>query len=49
MTLTKNVANKRELIPNYVKGEILWGWPAGRPKFTRMSDSEAQGDLAKMK
>lgn len=33
----------------YVKGEILWGWPAGRPKFTRMSDSEAQSDLAKMK
>ena len=33
----------------YVKGEILWGWPAGRPKFTRMSDSEAQSDLSKMK
>ena len=33
----------------YVKGEILWGWPAGRPKFFRMSDSEAQSDLAKMK
>ena len=33
----------------YVKGEILWGWPAGRPKFSRMSDSEAQADLGKMK
>ena len=33
----------------YVKGEILWGWPVGRPKFSRMSDSEAQSDLAKMK
>ena len=32
----------------YVKGEILWGWPAGRPKFTRMSDTHAQADLAKM-
>lgn len=33
----------------YVKGEILWGWPAGRPKFARMSDPEAQSDLAKIK
>lgn len=33
----------------YVKGEILWGWPAGRPKFSRMSDSEAQSDLATIK
>ena len=33
----------------YVKGEILWGWPAGRPKFSRMSDAEAQADLEKMK
>jgi len=33
----------------YVKGEILWGWPAGRPKFARMSDTDAQADLAKMK
>ena len=34
---------------HYVKGEILWGWPAGRPKFSRMSDAEAQADLGKMK
>ena len=33
----------------YVKGEILWGWPAGRPKFTRMSESDAQADIEKMK
>ena len=33
----------------YVKGEILWGWPAGRPKFSRVSDAEAQADLGKMK
>lgn len=33
----------------YVKGEILWGWPVGRPKFSRMSNSEAQSDLAKIK
>lgn len=32
----------------YVKGTVLWGWPAGRPKFTRMSDSQAQSDLSKM-
>jgi len=33
----------------YIQGEILWGWPAGRPKFTRMSDAEAQAQLAKLK
>lgn len=33
----------------YIKGEILWGWPAGRPKFTRVSDTDAQADLANMK
>ena len=33
----------------YVKGEIIWGWPTGRPKFSQMSDSEAQSDLAKMR
>jgi len=33
----------------YVKGEILWGWPAGRPKFSHMSNSEAETDLVKMK
>ncbi len=33
----------------YVQGEILWGWPAGRPRFSRMSDAEAQARLAKLK
>ena len=33
----------------YVKGEILWGWPAGRPKFSSVSDSEAQSALSKIK
>ena len=33
----------------YIQGEILWGWPAGRPKFTRMSDAQAQAHLAKLK
>ena len=33
----------------YIKGETLWGWPVGRPKFSRVSDSEAQADLGKMK
>lgn len=32
----------------YVKGEILWGWPAGRPKFTQKSESEALADLEKL-
>ena len=29
----------------YVQGEILWGWPAGRPKFSLMSESQALTDL----
>jgi len=33
----------------YVKGEIIWGWPTGRPKFSQMSDSQAASDLAKIK
>ena len=33
----------------YIKGEILWGWPAGRTKFTLVSESEAQADLKKLK
>ncbi len=33
----------------YVKGRVLMGWPAGRPKFTQMSDSKALVDLAKLK
>jgi len=33
----------------YVKGEILWGWPAGRPKFAQMSESQAKADLERFK
>ncbi|MFV1984978.1 MAG: hypothetical protein ACC657_15630 [Thiohalomonadales bacterium] len=33
----------------YIRGEILWGWPAGRPKFVRMTDSNGQADLATIK
>ena len=32
----------------FVRGEILWGWPAGRPKFVRVTDSEAQSEIAKI-
>ncbi|MHC4992952.1 MAG: hypothetical protein ACYTGC_18415 [Planctomycetota bacterium] len=32
----------------FVKGTILWGWPAGRPKFTLMSESQARAELARM-
>ncbi len=32
----------------YVRGEILWGWPAGRPKFSRTSDSEALPQIKKL-
>ncbi|UCE88999.1 MAG: hypothetical protein JSW10_11940 [Pseudomonadota bacterium] len=32
----------------YVKGEILWGWPAGRPKFSRMPESDALADLKRL-
>ena len=33
----------------YVQGEILWGWPAGRPKFSRPSESQALSDIKKIK
>jgi len=33
----------------YFKGSILWGWPAGRPKFAQIPEAEAQADLAKLK
>lgn len=32
----------------YIKGEILWGWPAGRPKFTLTPESEAQSFVSKL-
>lgn len=33
----------------FVQGEILWGWPAGRPKFSRPSESQALSDIKKLK
>jgi len=33
----------------YFKGSILWGWPAGRPKFAQIPEEEALADLAKIK
>jgi hypothetical protein len=32
----------------YVQGEILWGLPAGRPKFTRKQESQALADIQKL-
>ena len=32
----------------FVRGEILWGWPAGRPKFSRSSESEAMPEIEKL-
>lgn len=32
----------------YVRGKILWGWPAGRPKFEHVSESTAKAELAKL-
>ncbi len=32
----------------YFKGRILPGWPAGRPKFSQVTESEAQKGLAKL-
>jgi len=33
----------------FVQGEILWGWPAGRPKFSRPSEPQALSDIKKLK
>ena len=33
---------------NYVKGNVRMGWPVGRPKFTLMSEGEAQSELAQI-
>ena len=32
----------------FVQGEILWGWPAGRPKFSRASESQALSVISKL-
>jgi hypothetical protein len=32
----------------YVQGEILWGFPAGRPKFSQKPASQALADIKKL-
>lgn len=32
----------------YVQGEILWGFPAGRPKFTQNTESQALADIKQL-
>ena len=29
----------------YVQGEILWGFPAGRPKFSQQPEPQALADI----
>ena len=33
----------------YLKGEIKWGWPAGRTKFTLVPESTGKAELGKIK
>ena len=32
----------------YLQGEILWGWPTGRPKFTNVSEATAKTAIKKL-
>lgn len=32
----------------YVRGQVLVGWPAGRPKFTLVSPAQGQNEVASM-
>lgn len=32
----------------FVRGEILWGWPAGRPRLTQEQESRALKDIGKL-
>jgi hypothetical protein len=32
----------------FIRGEILWGWPAGRPKFSQEQESRALQDIGKL-
>jgi hypothetical protein len=32
----------------FLRGEILWGWPAGRPKFSQEQESRALQDVGKL-
>ena len=45
-SITVNVAEGQTY---YLKGEIKWGWPAGRTKFAQQSESSGQAELAKIK
>ena len=45
-SITVNVATGQTY---YLKGEIKWGWPAGRTKFSSIPESSGQAELAKIK
>ena len=32
----------------FVRGELLWGWPAGRPRLTQEQESRALEDIGKL-
>ena len=32
----------------FLRGEILWGWPAGRPKFSQEQEPKATQDIGKL-
>ena len=32
----------------FVRGELLWGWPAGRPRLTQEQESRALHDIGKL-
>jgi len=45
-SITVNVAAGQTY---FLKGEIKWGWPAGRTKFELVPESAGQAELAKIK
>jgi len=45
-SITLNVAAGQTY---FLKGEIKWGWPAGRTKFMLQSESSGQAELTKIK
>jgi hypothetical protein len=44
-SITVNVAAGQTC---YLKGEIKWGWPAGRTKFSLQSEASGQTELEKL-
>ena len=44
--ITLNVSTGQTL---YLKGEIKWGWPAGRTKFALVPETTGKVELAKIK